>query len=48
MQQLLRWYANREVATVVLQATPGAEGLYRALGFEPSHEHLLIRQEARE
>ena len=47
MQQLLRWFDNREVTTVVLQATADSEGLYRALGFEPSHEPLLIRQEGR-
>lgn len=45
MQQLLRWFANREVITVVLQTTEGAERLYETLGFTPSNERLLIRQE---
>lgn len=44
MQQLLRWFDNREVSTVVLQTTPGAEQLYLSLGFEPSIERLLVRQ----
>lgn len=44
MQQLLRWFDNREVASVVLQTTPGAEQLYLCLGFEVSTEHLLVRQ----
>lgn len=44
MQQLLRWFDNRGVTCVVLQATPGAEGLYLSLGFEPGTERLLMRQ----
>lgn len=47
MQQLLRWFDNRGVTSVVLQTTPGAEELYLGLGFEPSSERPLIRQEAR-
>ncbi|WP_413043858.1 N-acetyltransferase family protein [Pseudomonas sp. YJ42] len=45
MQTLLRWYANRDVATVSLQTTDGAFRLYQTLGFSPSAERLLIRQE---
>lgn len=44
MRQLLRWFDNREVATVVLQSTPEASRLYAALGFEASTERLLVRQ----
>lgn len=45
MAHLLRWFGNRDIATVVLQTTEGAERLYEALGFTPSKERLLIRQE---
>ena len=46
MQQLLRWFTNRGVGSVVLQSTEAAGTLYQALGFEISDERLLIRQEA--
>jgi GNAT superfamily N-acetyltransferase len=46
MQHLLRWFANRSVACVVLQSTAAAGTLYQALGFATSDETLLIRQEA--
>lgn len=45
MAHLLRWFGNRDVFTVVLQTTVGAERLYETLGFIPSNERLLIRQE---
>lgn len=45
MQVLLRWFANRDVATIALQTTDGASGLYGKLGFAPSGECLLVRQE---
>ncbi|KGK83391.1 GNAT family N-acetyltransferase [Stutzerimonas degradans] len=44
MRQLLRWFDNREVATVVLQTTPDASRLYATLGFQTSTECLLVRQ----
>lgn len=46
MQNLLRWFANREVSTVVLQTTDCASRLYESLGFQPSDERQLIRPEA--
>ncbi|UTW08211.1 GNAT family N-acetyltransferase [Pseudomonas benzenivorans] len=46
MQHLLRWFANRGVASVSLQSTEAAGTLYQALGFAVSNECLLIRQEA--
>ncbi len=46
MTTLLRWFDNREVRTVVLQTTEGGAQLYSALGFQPSNERLLVRQEA--
>ena len=45
MKHLLRWVANRDVVTVALQTTEGASQLYERLGFCPSGERLLVRQE---
>ncbi|WP_312932358.1 GNAT family N-acetyltransferase [Stutzerimonas nitrititolerans] len=45
MDGLLRWFGNRDVATVVLQTTEDASRLYERLGFRPTDECLLIRQE---
>ncbi|MDT4879514.1 Acetyltransferase (GNAT) family protein [compost metagenome] len=46
MQHVLRWFANRDVGTVILQSTEAAGSLYQALGFAASDERLMIRQEA--
>jgi hypothetical protein len=45
MTTLLRWFDNREVRTVVLQTTEDGAQLYSSLGFQPSGERLLVRQE---
>lgn len=45
MDNLLRWFGNRDVATVALQTTEGASRLYERLGFTPTGECLLLRQE---
>jgi len=46
INHLLRWFGNRDVATVALQTTAGASGLYERLGFCPTDESLLLRQGA--
>ncbi len=46
MTTLLRWFDNRDVRTVVLQTTEDGAQLYSALGFQPSNERLLVRQES--
>lgn len=45
MEHLLRWFGNRDVATVALQTTERASRLYERLGFSPTGECLLLRQE---
>lgn len=45
MHVLLRWFTKRDVATIALQTTDGASRLYEKLGFIPSGECLLVRQE---
>lgn len=42
---LLRWFENRDVLSVALQTTEDGAQLYTALGFQPSNERLLVRQE---
>tara|TARA_R100001143_G_C3354111_1_gene131276 strand:+ start:1574 stop:2077 length:504 start_codon:yes stop_codon:yes gene_type:complete len=45
MNVLLRWFTNRDVVTVSLQTTDAALRLYETLGFIPTGECLLVRQE---
>lgn len=44
MKRLLDWYEERDVNTVELHATPMAEGLYHALGFDDSGPRALRRR----
>jgi GNAT superfamily N-acetyltransferase len=43
MEHLMDWFTARQVAKIVLQTTPAAEQLYRAMGFVPGSESTLIR-----
>ena len=45
MDQLLRWFGSRDVGAVALQTTESASRLYESLGFSPTGECLLLRQE---
>ncbi|MGY8817765.1 MAG: N-acetyltransferase family protein [Pseudomonadales bacterium] len=45
MDHLLGWFGSRDVGAVALQTTGSASRLYERLGFSPTDECLLLRQE---